>query len=52
MPYKVEVQTDDTGQWYGNGLTFDTEQEAKRYALDLAAKWILVLDFRVVQATD
>ncbi len=52
MAFKVEVQTDDTGQWYANGLTFDTEQEARQYGKDLASRWTLVRLFRVVQATD
>lgn len=52
MAFKVEVQTDDTGQWYGNALTFPTEQEARQYGKDLASRWSLVRLFRIVTATD
>lgn len=51
MPFKVEVQTDSTGQWYGNALTFATEEEASTYGYDLSARWMLVQAFRVVPAT-
>ena len=42
MEYAVEVQADSTGTWAGNGLTFDTEDEAKDYALDLYRRWSAV----------
>jgi len=48
MEYAVEVQADSTGTWAGNGLTFDTEDEAKEYALDLYRRWSAVKEWRVV----
>lgn len=50
MPFKVEVQTDTTGNWYSNGLEFATEEEATTYGHDLSARWMLVHSFRVVEA--
>jgi hypothetical protein len=47
--YKVEVQTDDSGKWYGNALTFATKDEAEVYAKDLFSRWILVREYRVVE---
>lgn len=49
--FKVEVQTDATGNWYTNGLTFPTEAEAETYGHDLSSRWMLVQRFRVVEAT-
>jgi len=50
MKYKVEVIADQTGEWIGNGLTFDTEQEAQAYGSDLQGRWTAVEAFRVVEA--
>lgn len=47
-PYRVEVIADDSGKWVGNGLRFFTPGEAKAYALNLQARWMLVRDWRVV----
>ncbi len=46
--YKVEVIADSSGKWCGNMLTFETEEEAEEYAKDLAMRWTLVRDWRVV----
>ena len=46
--YKVEVQADSTGTWAGNGLTFDTADEAKAYAIDLHGRWTAVRQWRVI----
>lgn len=48
--YKVEVIADDSGKWCGNGLRFATEQEAIDHAKNLAWRWTLVRDWRVVLA--
>tara|TARA_R100000789_G_C2882843_1_gene115064 strand:+ start:280 stop:444 length:165 start_codon:yes stop_codon:yes gene_type:complete len=48
MEYVVEVQADSTGTWAGNGKKFDTEDEAKDYALDLYRRWSAVKEWRVV----
>lgn len=47
--YVPEVIADSSGQWVGNGLTFATEDEAKRYVRDLEMRWMSVRDTRVVQ---
>ena len=49
MAFKVEVIADNSGQWVGNGLTFPTQSEAQSYANDLAMRWTLVRDWRVVE---
>jgi hypothetical protein len=49
MPFKVEVIADNSGRWVGNGLTFPTQSEAQSYANDLAMRWTLVRDWRVVE---
>jgi predicted protein tyrosine phosphatase len=52
MSYKPEVQTDATGQWYGNALRFATEAEAQANVLDLSMRWFAVRETRVVQSDD
>ena len=47
MKYKVWVIADSSGQWCTNGLEFDTEQEAKTYARDLAGRWTAVREWQV-----
>jgi hypothetical protein len=50
MKHKVEVIADNSGQWAGNGLTFDTLETAQKYARDLAGRWTAVRQWRVVDA--
>lgn len=52
MSYKPEVQTDTTGEWYGNALRFATQKEAEANAIHLSQRWLLVLDTRAVESTD
>jgi hypothetical protein len=52
MSYKPEVVADRSGQWTGNACRFATEQEAKAYVDDLAMRWTLVRDTRVIQTDD
>lgn len=52
MSYAPEVQTDSTGKWTGNALRFATEAEAEAYVADLAMRWTLVRDVRVVESPD
>lgn len=52
MSSAPEVQTDNSGKWYGNALRFATEAEADAYAADLAMRWTLVRDIRVVESAD
>ncbi len=47
--YKVEVIADSSGNWCGNGLTFDTESDAEAYARELYYRWTLVQEWRVVK---
>lgn len=50
--YRAEVIADSSGKWCGNQLRFDTPDEAKAYARDLAMRWTLVTAWRVVDCTD
>ncbi len=50
--FKIEVIADSSGKWCGNELRFATLEEAKLYALDLASRWTLVRDTRVVESDD
>ena len=50
--YAPEVQCDDSGKWYGNALRFPSELEARKNVRDLAARWTLVYDTRVVPTED
>ncbi|MEK9735992.1 MAG: hypothetical protein VW239_01550 [Candidatus Nanopelagicales bacterium] len=52
MSYAPEVQTDSSGKWAGNALRFATEAEADAWAADLAMRWTLVRDIRVVESPD
>ena len=46
--YRVEVQTSKNGGWDGNALTFRTEAGAQAYGNDLAGRWTMVIDWRVI----
>lgn len=52
MAWKVEVIADNSGQWVGNGLTFENKIEADAYAFDLMMRWTLVRDTRVVEVEE
>ena len=52
MSFKPEVQTDDTGKWYGNALRFATREEAEAQVADLMMRWLAVHDTRVVESGD
>jgi hypothetical protein len=47
--FKVQVIADSTGQWCGNNLVFATREEGEAYARDLANRWTLVRQWRVVE---
>lgn len=49
MSFKAEVIADSSGKWCGNGLVFATRDEAKMYGNDLASRWLLVREIRVVE---
>jgi hypothetical protein len=48
--FRVEVIADGSGKWCGNTLSFPTLEDAKRYVQDLAARWTLVRNARVVRS--
>jgi hypothetical protein len=52
MSFKPEVQTDDTGKWYGNALRFGTREEAEAQVQDLMIRWFAVKETRVVECND
>ncbi len=52
MSWKVEVVVDDSGEWVGDPLRFETEQEALAYARDLEFRCSAVRDKRMVRSED
>jgi hypothetical protein len=52
MSYKAEVIADSSGKWVSNSLVWATEAEAYQYVADLAGRWTLVRDTRVVEVTE
>jgi hypothetical protein len=52
MSWKPEVIADNSGKWCGNALRFETKAEAEANVRDLASRWILVRDTRVVETED
>jgi len=52
MSFKPEVIVDDTGEWYGNALRFETYAEAYQSVKDLESRWMLVRDTRVTESDD
>jgi hypothetical protein len=52
MSFKPEVQTDNTGNWYGNALRFGTREEAEAQVRDLMMRWFAVKETRVVECDD
>lgn len=52
MSWKPEVIADNSDEWAGNALRFATKAEAEAYVADLASRWTLVRNTRVVPSTD
>lgn len=52
MSWKPEVQTDNTGIWYGNALRFATKEEAEENVRILMHRWWAVKETRVVESED
>ena len=50
--YRVQVQTSRTGNWHGNELVFTDWSAAYQYVLDLADRWTLVAEVRVIPDHD
>ena len=49
MSWKVEFVMDDSGEWIGDPLRFETEQEALAYARDLEFRCSAVRDKRLLR---
>lgn len=52
MSFKPEVIADGSGKWNTNALRFATREEAQAWVDDLAQRWRLVIDKRVVESDD
>lgn len=52
MSWKAEVIADNSGKFVSNALRFATKAEAEVYAADLAYRWTLVRDWRVVECDE
>jgi hypothetical protein len=52
MSWKVEVVTDDSGEWESDCLRFATGQEALAYARHLELRCSAVRDKRIVRCED
>lgn len=50
MSWKPEVRTGNDPKFYGNNLAFATREEAERSAKDLMCRWLLVVEWRVVES--
>ena len=46
--FKFEVIADASGKWNSNNKTYATREEATAAATDLALRWTLVTDWRVI----
>ncbi len=47
-----EVIADASGEWCGNGLRFCRKEDAEAWVSDLASRWFLVKETRVVPSED
>ena len=52
MSFKPEVIADSSGKFCGNGLAFATREEAEANVADLASRWFLVRETRVVESDE
>ena len=52
VSFAMEVIADGSGKWCGNALRFATREEAEQYVGDLANRWTLVRETRVVESGD
>lgn len=50
--FKVEVIADSSGKWCGNAVRYPSEAAAKIGGADLANRWLLVREWRVVPSDD
>jgi hypothetical protein len=47
--FKYQVIADDSGKFCGNGVMFDTFEEARDGARDLMSRWMLVREWRILR---
>ena len=52
MSWKSEVIADNSGKWCSNQLRFATREEAEADVAELASRWLLVRQTRVVESDD
>lgn len=52
MSFKPEVRTGNDPKWYDNNLAFATYDEAEYSARDLMNRWLLVVEYRVVESDE
>jgi hypothetical protein len=52
MSWAPQVIADGSGKWCGNALRFATREEAEANVKDLAYRWAMVMDYRVVETDD
>ena len=50
--YAPQVIADSSNQWTGNGLRFATKEEAEANVRNLANRWFLVRETRVIETND
>ena len=50
--YAVQVIADSSGLWAGNGCRYATREDAEAAAVDLATRWTLVREWRVIESDD
>lgn len=52
MSFKVEVKTFGESTYATNAIVLETEDEAKVYGRDLAGRWMMVEEWRVITSED
>lgn len=52
ISYEPQVIAERNGKWVGNATRFATREEAQNYVEDLAARWTLVRETRVIESED
>jgi len=52
MKYKVMVLACGEREYVGNGLTFNTYEEAETYAIDLFLRWTALDDWKVEEVRE
>jgi len=50
--WKPEVIADSSGKWCPNGLAFAKKEDAEAWVSDLACRWTLVRETRVVPSNE